>query len=247
MRRQVAEGLFEMASRAADERPSRATEELLLDSAVAHAAKGDWQAAIAESGRAHETWESHLRSRAASGAAMDSPMASVDAAVESSLRSLEGTNVSAKEWTPPARAAADSAAAVPPVGTNVAAKEWTPSAAAAAAVPPAHPWERVPGGDVNRIFGVVESFQADSGYLRRARHPAACSRDYDVHFRSRDAPEFERLEVGAEVEFTLVDYYGTASATDVAPAAARPAAVRAGGTGSLARPAQRPDKKKKTA
>ncbi|KAH8074611.1 ubiquitin-protein transferase [Aureococcus anophagefferens] len=183
-------------------------------SAVAHAAKGDWQAAIAESGRAHETWESHLRSRAASGAAMDSPMASVDAAVESSLRSLEGTNVSAKEWTPPARAAADSAAAVPPVGTNVAAKEWTPSAATAAAVPPAHPWERVPGGDVNRIFGVVESFQADSGYLRRARHPAANSRDYDVHFRSRDAPQFEGLQVGTEVEFTLVDYYGTASATD---------------------------------
>ena len=233
-----------MAVRAADEPSSRATEELLLDSAVAHAAKGDWQAAIAESGRAHETWESHLRSRAASGAAMDSPMASVDAAVESSLRSLEGTNVSAKEWTPPARAAADSAAAVPPVGTNVAAKEWTPSAATApparAAVPPAHPWERVPGGDVNRIFGVVESLQADSGYLRRARHPTANSRDYEVHFRSRDAPEFERLEVGTEVEFTLVDYYGTASATDVAPAAARPAAVRAGGTGSLARPAQRP-------
>ena len=220
-----------------------------MDSAVAHAAKGDWEAAIAESGRAHETWESHLRSRAASGAAMDSPMASVDAAVESSLRSLEGTNVSAKEWTPPARAAADSAAAVPPVGTNVAAKEWTPSAATApparAAVPPAHPWERVPGGDVNRIFGVVDSFQADSGYLRRARHPTADSRNYDVHFRSRDAPEFERLELGTEVEFTLVDYYGTASATDVGLAAARPAAVRAGGTGSLARPAQRPDKMKK--
>ncbi|KAK7234164.1 ubiquitin-protein transferase [Aureococcus anophagefferens] len=173
--------------------------------AVAHAAKGDWQAAIAESGRAHETWESHLRSRAASGAAMDSPMASVDAAVESSLRSLEGTNVSAKEWTPPARAAADSAAAVPPVGTNVAAKEWTPSAATAAAVPPAHPWERVPGGDVNRIFGVVESFQADSGYLRRARHPAANSRDYDVHFRSRDAPEFEGLQAyGASKMSALV-------------------------------------------
>ena len=50
-----------MAVRAADEPPSRATEELLLDSAVAHAAKGDWEAAIAESGRAHETWESHLR------------------------------------------------------------------------------------------------------------------------------------------------------------------------------------------
>merc|ERR1712147_205166 len=106
-------------------------------------------------------WDSQVScARPLSAIAMDSPMASVDAAVESSLRSLEGTNVSAKEWTPPARAAADSAAAVPPVGTNVAAKEWTPSAAAA--VPPAHPWERVPGGDVNRIFGVVESFQADS-------------------------------------------------------------------------------------
>ena len=71
----------------------------------------------------------------------------------------DGRYALAKEWTPPARAAADSAAAVPPVGTNVAAKEWTPSAATAAAVPPAHPWERVPGGDVKEA--VAASAEVD--------------------------------------------------------------------------------------
>ncbi|KAH8057424.1 ubiquitin-protein transferase [Aureococcus anophagefferens] len=114
--------------------------------------------------------------------------------------------------------------------------EWTPSAATAAAVPPAHPWERVPGGDVNRIFGVVESFQADSGYLRRGIPRR--TRDYDVHFRSRDAPQFESLQVGTEVEFTLVDYYGTASATDVAAAAAARSGPR--GRHGLWRAARRP-------
>ena len=73
------------------------------------------------------------------------------------------------------------------------------------AIPAVVAAERVPGGEANRIVGVVDAlkyFDANEGgfgFLRRTGHPVANSREHHVHFRSKDAPEpFSDLKVGME-------------------------------------------------
>ncbi|KAH8096111.1 serine-type endopeptidase [Aureococcus anophagefferens] len=66
------------------------------------------------------------------------------------------------------------------------------------AIPAVVAAERVPGGEANRIVGVVDAlkyFDANEGgfgFLRRTGHPVANSREHHVHFRSKDAPEPSR-------------------------------------------------------
>ncbi|KAH8063766.1 hypothetical protein JL722_2953 [Aureococcus anophagefferens] len=86
------------------------------------------------------------------------------------------------------------------------------------AIPAVVAAERVPGGEANRIVGVVDAlkyFDANEGgfgFLRRTGHPVANSREHHVHFRSKDAPEpFSDLKVA----FTLVDRDGRPNAHDV--------------------------------
>ena len=63
------------------------------------------------------------------------------------------------------------------------------------AIPEIQDSERVANAEANRIRGVVDALKyfdgndGGFGFLRRAHHSVANSRDHHVHFRARDAPE----------------------------------------------------------